>query len=161
MSRHSKVPIIGITCSMEYTDKNRKYPTAYAFDYLKRNYYEKVEDSGGVALPLPNTKKPALVDRYLDLVDGLLISGGNEVWGLGYIGIEKVPGDVGGVGGLSIGEEGHFGGIRGEDVEVWGQPCCLGGVHRAGIGNQERPFAAPVDGFAEPPHQSHIGKAIV
>jgi putative glutamine amidotransferase len=64
---------------MEHTDKNRKYPTAYAFDYLKRNYYETVENSGGVALPLPNTKKPELVGRYLALVDGLLISGGNDV----------------------------------------------------------------------------------
>lgn len=64
---------------MEYTDKKREYPTAYAFDYLKRNYYEAVENSGGVALPLPNTKKPNLAGRYLDLVDGLLISGGNDV----------------------------------------------------------------------------------
>ena len=64
---------------MEHADKNRKFPTAYAFDYLKRNYYETVENSGGVALPLPNTKRSALVDRYLDLVDGLLISGGNDV----------------------------------------------------------------------------------
>lgn len=64
---------------MEYTDKNRKCPTAYAFDYLKRNYYEMVENSGGVALPLPNTKRSELVGRFLDLVDGLLISGGNDV----------------------------------------------------------------------------------
>jgi putative glutamine amidotransferase len=64
---------------MEYDDKARKYPTAYAFDYLKRSYYEAVERSGGVPLILPNTKKLQLIDQMLKVVDGLLISGGNDV----------------------------------------------------------------------------------
>jgi putative glutamine amidotransferase len=72
-------PIIGITCSMEYDDKARKYPTAYAFDYLKRSYYEAVERSGGVPLILPNTTKLNLIDQMLKAIDGLLISGGNDV----------------------------------------------------------------------------------
>ena len=64
---------------MEYDDKARKYPTAYAFDYLKRSYYEAVERSGGVPLILPNTKKLQLIDQVLKVIDGLLISGGNDV----------------------------------------------------------------------------------
>ncbi len=64
---------------MEYGDKRRKYPTAYAFDYLKRSYYEAVEKSGGVAVILPNTKRLELVDKHLNIVDGLIISGGNDV----------------------------------------------------------------------------------
>ena len=72
-------PIIGITCSMEYDDKARKYPTAYAFDYLKRSYYEAVERSGGIPLILPNTKKLKLIDQMLKVIDGLVISGGNDV----------------------------------------------------------------------------------
>jgi putative glutamine amidotransferase len=72
-------PIIGITCSMEYDDKTRKYPTAYAFDYLKRSYYEAVERSGGVPLILPNTKKLKLIDQMLKVIDGLVISGGSDV----------------------------------------------------------------------------------
>jgi putative glutamine amidotransferase len=79
MNRIANSPIIGITCSMEHQDKNRTYPTAYAFDYMKRNYYKAVERSGGVAVLLPNTERRGLVDRYLKLVDGLLISGGNDV----------------------------------------------------------------------------------
>ena len=71
--------IIGITCSMEYDNKERKYPTAYAFDYLKRSYYEAVERSGGVPLALPNTKRSNLIDRMLKVIDGLLISGGGDV----------------------------------------------------------------------------------
>jgi putative glutamine amidotransferase len=72
-------PIIGITCSMEYGEKKRKYPTAYAFDYLKRSYYEAVERSGGVPLALLNTRKLNLIDQMLRAIDGLLISGGNDV----------------------------------------------------------------------------------
>jgi putative glutamine amidotransferase len=72
-------PIIGITCSMDYDNKERKYPTAYAFDYLKRSYYEAVERSGGVPLTLPNTRRLNLIDHMLKVVDGLLISGGGDV----------------------------------------------------------------------------------
>jgi len=72
-------PIIGITCSMDYDNKKRKYPTAYAFDYLKRSYYEAVERSGGVPLALPNTKKLNLMDEMLKVMDGLLITGGGDV----------------------------------------------------------------------------------
>ena len=72
-------PIIGITCSMDYDNEERKYPTPYAFDYLKRSYYEAVEKSGGVPLILPNTKKWKHIDQILKIVDGLVISGGNDV----------------------------------------------------------------------------------
>ena len=79
MNKAVKSPVIGITCSMGRADKNRKYPTAYAFDYMKRNYYQAVERSGAVAVLLPNTEIRGLVINYLKLVDGLLISGGNDV----------------------------------------------------------------------------------
>lgn len=79
MKRHAKVPVIGISSSMEHADRRRKFPTAYAFDYLKRSYYEAVEKSGGATVSLPNTRRLNLVDRLLDLVDGILISGGNDV----------------------------------------------------------------------------------
>jgi putative glutamine amidotransferase len=72
-------PIIGITCSLEYDNKKRKYPTAYAFDYLKKNYYEAVERSGGVPLILPNTKRLNLIDQMLKVIHGLIISGGSDV----------------------------------------------------------------------------------
>jgi putative glutamine amidotransferase len=64
---------------MEYDDTSRKYLTAYAFDYLKRNYYEAVERSDGVVIALPNTKRKEKVDEFLNVVDGLIISGGNDV----------------------------------------------------------------------------------
>jgi putative glutamine amidotransferase len=64
---------------MEYDDDKRKYPTAYAFDFLKRNYYEAIERAGGIPIILPNTKRTENIESILKLVDGLLISGGNDV----------------------------------------------------------------------------------
>jgi len=71
--------IIGITCSMDYENKKRKYPTTHAFDYLNRSYYEAVETSGGVPLALPNTKRLNLIDQMLRVIGGLVISGGGDV----------------------------------------------------------------------------------
>jgi len=79
MKQRCNPPIIGITSSMEQADKKRKFPTSYAFDYLKRSYYEAVEKSGGVAVFFPNTSRLTLVADLLNSVNGLLISGGNDV----------------------------------------------------------------------------------
>ena len=79
MNKRQIAPVIGITCSMEYDRKRRKYPTAYAFDFLKRSYYEAVERSGGIPILLPNTTKGNNFSSLLSLLDGLLISGGNDV----------------------------------------------------------------------------------
>lgn len=72
-------PIIGITCSMEYRAEGRKYPTSQAFDYINRSYYEAVERSGGVAIVLPDSRRREVVDKYSSMIDGLLVSGGNDV----------------------------------------------------------------------------------
>ena len=64
---------------MEYSVEGRKYPTSQAFDYINRSYYEAVERSGGVPIVLPNTRRTKLVDKFLSIVDGLIISGGNDV----------------------------------------------------------------------------------
>ena len=72
-------PRIGISCSMEHRDKKRKFPTPSTFDYLKSSYYEVVERSGGTALLLPNTGRLDKTREYLSSVDGILISGGNDV----------------------------------------------------------------------------------
>lgn len=64
---------------MEYSVEGRKYPTSQAFDYINRSYYEAVERSGGVPIVLPNTRRTKLVDKFLSIVNGLIISGGNDV----------------------------------------------------------------------------------
>jgi putative glutamine amidotransferase len=79
MSRRAMTPRIGISCSMEHQDRKRSFPTPSTFDYLKRSYYEAVERSGGTALLLPNTRRMGKVGEYLSMVDGILVSGGNDV----------------------------------------------------------------------------------
>jgi putative glutamine amidotransferase len=64
---------------MEDQDRKRKFPTPSRFDYLKRSYYEAVERSGGTALLLPNTIRMDKIREYLSVIDGLLVSGGNDV----------------------------------------------------------------------------------
>ena len=75
-----KKPVIGITCSIEEKeDRNRKYPLIYPFDYVKRQYYLAIEKAGGVPILLPNLVNIALIDEILNLLDGLLMSGGYDV----------------------------------------------------------------------------------
>jgi putative glutamine amidotransferase len=84
MNTHKSKPVIGITCSMDYAALGRKYPTSQAFDYLHRSYYEAVERSKGLPIALPNSKRAEQVSKYLEIVDGLLISGGIDVNPLFY-----------------------------------------------------------------------------
>jgi len=79
MRRRVTTPRIGISCSMEHRDRKREFPTPSTFDYLKRSYYEAVERSGGTALLLPNTGRMDKVGECLSMVEGILVSGGNDV----------------------------------------------------------------------------------
>jgi len=67
-----KKPLIGITMDSEAGGES-----AYSkFDWyaLRENYAGAVRHSGGIPLPLPH--EPDLVSDYLDLIDGLVITGG-------------------------------------------------------------------------------------
>ncbi|MBB4287477.1 gamma-glutamyl-gamma-aminobutyrate hydrolase family protein [Roseospira goensis] len=63
-------PLIGITADAEEGGGYSALPW-YA---LRQNYADAVAAAGGVPLILPH--RPALAARYLDLMDGLLITGG-------------------------------------------------------------------------------------
>lgn len=64
-------PIIGITFDHEEAGGYSKFPW-YA---LRENYCSSVADHGGIPFPLAHDV--ALVERYLDMVDGLIVTGGN------------------------------------------------------------------------------------
>ncbi|WP_417831095.1 gamma-glutamyl-gamma-aminobutyrate hydrolase family protein [Terasakiella sp.] len=67
-----KTPLIGITMDSEAGGES-----AYSkFDWyaLRENYCGAVAQSGGLPIPLPH--EPELAQHYLDLIDGLLITGG-------------------------------------------------------------------------------------
>ena len=64
-------PIIGITMDHEGAGGYSKFPW-YA---LRENYCSSVANHGGLAMPLPH--HPDAVERYLDMIDGLIVTGGN------------------------------------------------------------------------------------
>jgi len=64
-------PVIGITLDSEQPGSYSKFPW-YA---LRENYIEAVSRAGGLPLALPHEE--AWVDKYLSLIDGLVITGGN------------------------------------------------------------------------------------
>ena len=64
-------PVIGITLDHEGAGGYSKYP----WFALRENYCSAVEAHGGIALPLPHN--PDAVMRYLGMIDGLIITGGN------------------------------------------------------------------------------------
>lgn len=64
-------PFIGITVDAEPAGGYSKFP----WFALRRNYCEAVSRAGGVPVLLPHA--PEVIERYLALIDGLIISGGN------------------------------------------------------------------------------------
>lgn len=72
-------PIIGITT--DYNDKQTCYESPYS-------YAAAVEKAGGLPLLLPYRADLSLISRYVDLIDGMLFSGGHDLnpqaWGEEY-----------------------------------------------------------------------------
>lgn len=64
-------PIIGITLDYEENKNYSKFPW-YA---LRKNYSDSVIKAGGLPVFIP--QEIYLIDKYIDLIDGLLITGGN------------------------------------------------------------------------------------
>ncbi|MBN8530493.1 MAG: gamma-glutamyl-gamma-aminobutyrate hydrolase family protein [Alphaproteobacteria bacterium] len=66
----TKLPIIGITLDNEPSGGYSDYPW-YA---LRENYCDAVTQAGGLPLCLP--QEVALAEHYLDLIEGLIVTGG-------------------------------------------------------------------------------------
>ena len=66
--------LIGITCSTQEAKENTT-----ARQFLNRAYAWAVEQAGGVPVLLPATTVSGAAERYLDALDGLLLSGGVDL----------------------------------------------------------------------------------
>jgi putative glutamine amidotransferase len=66
-----RAPLIGITADSESGGGYSRYPW-YA---IRENYCSSVREAGGLPLVLPH--ELSLVEQYVGLLDGLLVSGGN------------------------------------------------------------------------------------
>ncbi len=72
-------PIIGVVLALTPEDHKFKALPAYRFEFLKQHYYEAVEAAGAVAIAIPLTEHHEHISRYVDIVDGLFIVGGDDV----------------------------------------------------------------------------------
>ncbi len=64
-----KNPVIGITSDYDEINGQNSF-------FIKESYFTAVEDSGGIPILLCPTKNESSQSRFIDLIDGLLISGG-------------------------------------------------------------------------------------
>ncbi|MDV7338002.1 gamma-glutamyl-gamma-aminobutyrate hydrolase family protein [Terasakiella sp. A23] len=67
-----KTPLIGIT--MDSEDGSAGAYSKFDWYALRENYAGSVAHAGGLPVPLPH--EPELAEQYLDLIDGLVITGG-------------------------------------------------------------------------------------
>ena len=70
MKHFRKPPVIGITADSEQAGGYSKFP----WFALRQNYASSVAQTGGMPIILPHST--GLVDRYLDMIDALIVTGG-------------------------------------------------------------------------------------
>lgn len=71
-------PIIGITADSKIISDS-SYPEPYKIDLAPRNIAKAVTMAGGVPVLIPIADDLENKDRYLDIIDGLILSGGHDV----------------------------------------------------------------------------------
>jgi len=70
-------PIIGITADSTFID-NRSYPEPHKINFSPRNISKAVSMAGGLPIILP-VNEPEIAKKYADLIDGLILAGGEDV----------------------------------------------------------------------------------
>ena len=78
-----KRPIIGISCNFDQEDIFRgPWETGRMsryYHYISENYPRSIERAGGIPLLLPVYEDESLLYEALDSIDGILLSGGNDL----------------------------------------------------------------------------------
>ncbi|MDE2125415.1 MAG: gamma-glutamyl-gamma-aminobutyrate hydrolase family protein [Armatimonadetes bacterium] len=77
--------VIGITCATEQAANGGS-----ALFRLNAAYVQAVQNAGGAPVILPSCSSPEIIERYLGLIDGLLLSGGADI-APGLYGQEQMP----------------------------------------------------------------------
>lgn len=72
-----KKPIIGISGSM-IIDEGGMFP-GYKRSYVNNDYVRSVIEAGGIPFIIPMNNDEEIIESQLDLVDGLILSGGHDV----------------------------------------------------------------------------------
>jgi putative glutamine amidotransferase len=85
-------PVIGITADLTPAKRDRNGTAHEAIHFLPHRYCRAVENAGGVALILPAMNSTGALKRLFDLIDGLIISGGDFDIHPSYYGEKPAPG---------------------------------------------------------------------
>jgi len=72
-------PIICLTMRGRAFKEDRTEPTPYAYEWLPNSYGEAIARAGGIPVFLSNQSGPAQVGEILGRVDGLFLTGGEDV----------------------------------------------------------------------------------
>lgn len=76
MTRRSP-PLIGITADVANPQRNPILPNAEPLVFLPERYVRSVQQAGGTPVILPSIGSAPAIKKYLDALDGLVISGGD------------------------------------------------------------------------------------
>ncbi len=71
--------MIGIVLALAAEDHNFASQPAYRFEFLKEQYYEAVEDQGGIPIGIPASERPDRIEHYCRMIDGLYLVGGEDI----------------------------------------------------------------------------------
>ena len=72
-----KKPLIGISANLSYVDMGNRGSSAR--NYVGTTYVKSVEMAGGVPVILPNLQDAALLERQVEMLDGVILSGGADL----------------------------------------------------------------------------------
>jgi putative glutamine amidotransferase len=70
-------PVIGVT--MDHEDQPSGPPGSSGYYKLAFDYCAAIEKAGGLPLAIPYRSDPALIPQFVDLLDGILFTGGNDL----------------------------------------------------------------------------------
>jgi len=85
-------PVVGITADFAPPQPGRNGTVREASHFLHHRYCRAIAKAGGVALILPALSSKAALTRIFDLLDGLLISGGDFDIHPNFYGEKPIPG---------------------------------------------------------------------
>jgi putative glutamine amidotransferase len=72
-------PIIGVTMSQTLPSAVKRWPSRYEFDWCNKAYHYAIEKAGGVPFGLFNSAENRIIAGYLEMIDGVLFTGGADL----------------------------------------------------------------------------------
>ena len=72
-------PVIGVTPGFAGPSETRDFCRSANVYYCDQNYLQRIEEAGGVPLLLAHVNDDGAIARLADLLDGLLLTGGEDV----------------------------------------------------------------------------------